>query len=247
MISVLLKKNNRTFSPRNLSTLGLWLDATDSSTVTLNGSNVSQWSDKSKNKYIYSQGSALSQPNFELNGISGKPCLSFNGLLHQLSLSSPDGLINNKSQVSYYTVIQTSIMNGVGRPFFVSTNVNAGSGRAILNLASGNFQFSGRRLDGDTIATVSTPNGSKVASTNYIISCLLDYSNANARIKINGQELTNLSFQSSGSTSATNPIISTIGASNGTNYFTGKLGEIIFDYSLDNINKIEKYLTRKWM
>lgn len=39
----------RTFVPTDISTCRLWLDAADRSTITLSGSNVSQWNDKSGN------------------------------------------------------------------------------------------------------------------------------------------------------------------------------------------------------
>jgi hypothetical protein len=40
------------FSPRNISGLALWLDGADQSSLTLSGSNVTQWRDKSGNGYI---------------------------------------------------------------------------------------------------------------------------------------------------------------------------------------------------
>jgi hypothetical protein len=38
---------SKQFDPRTIPGIGLWLDASDLSTITLNGSNVSQWRDKS--------------------------------------------------------------------------------------------------------------------------------------------------------------------------------------------------------
>ena len=43
-----------TFSPTNITGLKLWLDAADTSTLLLNGSNVTQWNDKSgNNNHVY--------------------------------------------------------------------------------------------------------------------------------------------------------------------------------------------------
>lgn len=56
----------------------LWLDANDTSTITLNGSTVSQWNDKSGNGRNAVQATAANQPTFIASGISGKPSLSFN-------------------------------------------------------------------------------------------------------------------------------------------------------------------------
>jgi hypothetical protein len=42
----------------------LWLDAEDASTITLNGSTVSQWNDKSGNGRNFSQATAINQPTY---------------------------------------------------------------------------------------------------------------------------------------------------------------------------------------
>lgn len=58
--------------------LALWLDANDSSTITLNGSTVSQWNDKSGNARHVSQNNASAQPEFAVTGLNSKPTLRFN-------------------------------------------------------------------------------------------------------------------------------------------------------------------------
>jgi len=57
--------------------LALWLDASDASTITLNGSNVSQWDDKSGNGNHVSNATAATQPPYLATGWNGKPTLSF--------------------------------------------------------------------------------------------------------------------------------------------------------------------------
>ena len=66
------------------ASLALWLDADDAETITLNGSTVSQWDDKSGNDRHASQATAANQPNYTASGLNGKPVLTFNG--------SPDSL-----------------------------------------------------------------------------------------------------------------------------------------------------------
>ena len=61
------------------SSLALWLDADDFSTITLNGSTVSQWDDKSGNGRHASQATLSSQPTYTANGLNGKPAILFNG------------------------------------------------------------------------------------------------------------------------------------------------------------------------
>ena len=57
----------------------LWLDAADASTITLNGSTVSQWNDKSGNARHFSQSTATSQPGYSTNQLNGYPILTFDG------------------------------------------------------------------------------------------------------------------------------------------------------------------------
>jgi hypothetical protein len=55
----------------------MWLDAGVSSSITLNGGNVSEWRDLSGKGRTTSQGTAGKQPAFSATGWSGKPCVTF--------------------------------------------------------------------------------------------------------------------------------------------------------------------------
>ena len=57
------------------ASLALWLDADDASTITLNGSTVSQWDDKSGNGRNATQAVAANQPTYNLTGFNGKPAV----------------------------------------------------------------------------------------------------------------------------------------------------------------------------
>jgi hypothetical protein len=65
------------WTPAQLPSLALWLDADDASTITLNGSDVSQWDDKSGNGNHVSNATAATQPPYLATGWNGKPTLSF--------------------------------------------------------------------------------------------------------------------------------------------------------------------------
>ena len=52
---------NPLWNPSQL-TSAVWFDAADATTITLNGSNVSQWNDKSGNNRNATQGTAAAQP-----------------------------------------------------------------------------------------------------------------------------------------------------------------------------------------
>ena len=57
--------------------LALWFDADDTSTITLNGSNVAQWSDKSGNGNHVSNGTSSTQPAYLTTGWNSKPTVYF--------------------------------------------------------------------------------------------------------------------------------------------------------------------------
>lgn len=57
------------FNPLVIPGCTLWLDAADQSTLTLSGSNVSQWNDKSVNGNHVSQATGSNQPTYSSNGV----------------------------------------------------------------------------------------------------------------------------------------------------------------------------------
>ena len=93
----------------------LWLDASDASTITLNGSNVTQWNDKSGNGYHASQAVATDQPAY-----AASP--------GRITFNTSDRLI-------------TSLPATTGTLIFGTTN---GTAAYRVNIPSGNYDI-GRR------------------------------------------------------------------------------------------------------
>ncbi|MFM6670836.1 MAG: hypothetical protein ACKPJO_12020 [Dolichospermum sp.] len=165
------------WTPVQMST-ALWLDAADSSTIILNGSTVSQWRDKSGNGRHISQGTAANQPARTLNGLNGKPVLTFDGSdffnpvtasLSQFSVIMVEIAAQNTQDV-YYPVGFTSGETGlsVGGTFlsqrfslFNGTTAIATSETSVLNTPTIVFagsNSSGRQIsvNGNAPATDST-------------------------------------------------------------------------------------------
>jgi len=66
--------------PSQLSDLVLWLDADDTDTITLDGSdNVEQWDDKSGLNKHATQTTSESRPTYAISGMNGKGAISFDG------------------------------------------------------------------------------------------------------------------------------------------------------------------------
>jgi hypothetical protein len=64
-------KSVQFWTPARITT-ALWLDADDASTVTLNGSTVSQWNDKSGNGRHAAQGTSSARPTYQTNSLNRK-------------------------------------------------------------------------------------------------------------------------------------------------------------------------------
>ena len=67
------------WTPAQISTI-FWVDADDISTITLNGSNVSQWNDKSGNGNNAVQATPAKQPAYSSTGFNSKPSVNFLGV-----------------------------------------------------------------------------------------------------------------------------------------------------------------------
>jgi hypothetical protein len=74
-----LARKKAPFSPLSLSGLQLWLDATDSSSITLNSGNVSQWADKSPQGNNATQATAINQPAYATASVHGLAAVEFDG------------------------------------------------------------------------------------------------------------------------------------------------------------------------
>ena len=57
------------FAPTELTNVSLWLDASDSSTITHNSNSISQWSDKSGNGNHAIQSTSTKQPTLVANKV----------------------------------------------------------------------------------------------------------------------------------------------------------------------------------
>lgn len=73
----LLRPRASGFNPKSISGLKLWLDIANRSSLTFNGSTVSQVNDLSGNGFHATQSTANNQPTYEAAGLNSKPTLYF--------------------------------------------------------------------------------------------------------------------------------------------------------------------------
>ena len=74
----LLRPTASGFNPRQIAGLADWWDASDSSTVTLNGTTVSSWANKATGPAL-AQATPGAQPTYTTAGVNGRNVLTFDG------------------------------------------------------------------------------------------------------------------------------------------------------------------------
>ena len=222
------------FSPTDISGLQLWLDADDSETITLNGSTVSQWDDKSGNDYHVSQSTASYQPTYTASALNSKSVVSFDG--------SNDVLRNNSV---------TPVSGSSSRTVFVVYNVTGGAGNGVftlgntLNSAARQFVCT-REIAIRCFGVTRVFTESNDGTTYMIVTYMLDGTTGNdlAAFK-NGSALTVQSATNGATTlnTAAGIEIPNDGVS-GTN-----IAEIlVYDSALSTSDResVESYLSTKW-
>lgn len=238
----------------------VWLDASDSSTITLSsGSNCSQWRDKSSNGYTWSQNTTLKQPQWNTRTQNGKALLDFNG-----GFGDKQALLSDSSNSTW-----TWTNSGPGS-YFIVFSADVASDSMMTNNPQGSpgvgfFWFTGayagwhlyRGVSGTSVIASGWSQPAMSTNTFYAMAALTDPTNGNpanrAYINLNGGTVYNQNTSSSSTSTSTPSGNLTIGGasnapSNG-DYFNGVIGEIImYDSKLSDNDRDKNinYLKTKW-
>ena len=111
----------------------LWLDASDSSTITASSGSVSLWADKSGNGNNATQGTGSAQPTTGVNTANGKNVLNFDG---GDTLEIGSGVYSIPSDENTLFIVSRCTDTSVQRRPFVMTN--GGTARYIMSYAEAN-------------------------------------------------------------------------------------------------------------
>jgi len=236
--------------PRDISGLSVWYDASDWSTITLNGSAVSQWGDKSGNGLHASQSTANNQPTYAANRRNGLAVVTFDGVNDSLVTSSfADGwtaftsfsvfnattsigiglqiLWTRSTDRQRAVVIQAS--SGASVPFSIRGHLNSAGGSDYDTAAFGvfnSFYYMTNRWDGTTFSkpTAFTARTNKTDRANTQTGGFTASNVANTVLRIGNR-------------------------SDGTRGFIGHIGELLVysaALSAADRDKVEDYLKTKW-
>jgi hypothetical protein len=219
------------WDPSESSDIALWLDASDTSTITHSSNAVSQWSDKSGNGNHATQTNSSFKPTYTANGMSGDPALDFDSAdPNKLSIPSID--MEGKSLL----VVLQHDTGGINQQILSHDSVNV---QLRIN-TSNEIEYASANPAMYTNGTGSTAT----IPTNQIQ--LIGFSfDGTLTFTING------AFENSGVSKSTggNSVFNLIGVrSNHYTPFDGKIGEYIILDSVSSTErqKVEGYLAHKW-
>jgi len=213
------------------SPIALWLDAEDTSTITLNGSTVSQWNDKSGNGRDVLQGTATSQPAYGAALINGKPALSFDGVDDAILTATTNVSFSNSASVFAVQNNTATTGNGGSFDFIFSPNFID-----IFSAAPNQIRW---EIGNSSNGTLGSNTHTVVSNTPYIFSGV-----GNTSLINGGDQKT---FAQTGVISGSINSGIRLGA-----YFSpykGTISELVMLPSVATVNqrqRIEGYLAWKW-
>lgn len=219
---------------------GLVAGSTNKYGIVDSAGSVSQLTDLGGSTITATQSTGSKQPMLvdSLIGTKARKAVRFVGAnATELIVNNALALTNNISGITIYAVAKVNTGGAVAPLIGFSNGLLATASRAdIRNSAADVWQTAGRRLDTDSIATVT---GNTTTSAYKIIGSPIDYANSNAYIYENGALVSsNTSFQTDGNTSATDSISVRLGSFGGSNLLTGDIGMILVYISYHNATQV---------
>jgi len=241
------------FSPLAITGCCTWLDAADSSTVSLNGSGVSQWLDKSTNGFLFTQSTAGNQPIYSNNSLNNKNTLQFNGANSQY-LGGPTNFAVGTNSYALFAVFRFSDTTSTGSVFNKSL-AGQQNGRIIFIREGSTFNF---RI-ADNVNANNYFSDTYSGNTYRVMVLIYNRTSGNGYIYNNGTVASTFSVdKTSNLTNSDNFIIGGYNNGSGTvspplsGYcLTGNIAEIIafsnnYDMTTATQQQIEGYLAWKW-
>jgi len=218
----------QTFSPLDLSP-ALWLDASDTATITASLGSVSQWDDKSGNGRHFAQGTAAAQPTTGTRTANGLNVIDWDGN----DIMEASVLLNEPQPITMFVVAEPDTIH-YGR--LLTTRV------AETTLA---FLTTGRLIETAGTNLIS-PISTYAAGNLYLLRGTLD--STSSTIHLDGVQVASGNAGTNGFTGST---INRLGAfESGLQHFDGVIAEMIVVagglLTAQQISDTEAYLVAKW-
>lgn len=248
----LLRPRATGFSPKNLSGLVMWLDATDATTYTIS-TGVSEWRDKAGSN-TFTQSTGNNQPT--LATIGGKTALSFDGTNdHLLSTATP---FTGNSSFTFFQVFEATFP-GNGTALFTHRTGEGGADTNDITVGLSANQGS-NWIFGTLRTRVATVRSGVAANTDQRfdsvdaagIGSLSLAGTFSASPTSTAWFRGTVAPSSAGTSSLVGVTGMSIGCRNGATkdlFYVGKIGEVIgYNRALTTTERrtVESYLAKKW-
>lgn len=216
------------WTPAEIAT-GLWLDASDASTITDTAGEVDTWADKSGNGRNATSG--VNKPSTGARTLNGLNVIDFNGTSDSLTISP---------------LFQPGANNSMSFIILVNDEPSPPTARYLNGYfgVATRFGLSGRSNGNNYIhASSFLPVASTYSQSDNIIS---GYKNGTEQ----GVNSNFGTFSTNSNGGITPPLDSIwMGSNRGVDdFYDGAIGEaiVVLDYDFDNLQRIEGYLAHKW-
>ena len=236
------------WSPARLTSTACWLDAADASTITLVGTNVSQWNDKSGNGRHATQATSENRPTYISSGMNSLGLVDWDGSNDAMTIS---GAVGGASTLhALLSADNTYSMAWAVKPDIISNQavllyVPEGSWKFLVEIKSDGGLYWGDTPDGYRIYS----GGSFFVINNGTFFTLIKTGSGAGTAHVAGT--LNTSFTNQGSGLSNTPSLGAafiLGQYPGI-FYDGKIAEIIIsNYSWDTSERqqVEGYLAHKW-
>lgn len=245
------------FSPLTLPGLKAWYDASDTATISVSSTKVTQWNDKSANGFNLTQGNDTYRPVSGTRTLNGKNVIDYDSNIKTLvaSTNSDWKFLNDASGSTAFVVYKLDATPTADPYAFLYTrggSLNAGAGYAFQAQTTSKMQHSVNITNTNICINIST---STMSTSAVVWTMLSDPNNATAANKSDWRKNT-------GSAEKNNTLTGTPADANpvqplrvgdydqgGTLSIDGVVGEIIICTGLlseTNVTNVQNYLIAKW-
>jgi len=216
------------FSPQSVPGLSLWLDGADSSSISVSGTSVTQWNDKSGNNGNATQGSAGQRPTFTGSGVV------FNA-------ASSQYLNLNTTYASTHSIFIVATSTAASGAYLFGRNFSTSAPAIIVNFTGSSLEYYPGN-DGSTRSTYATST-----TSTYVAGYIRTYPTS-VFGRYNGNQVLSGGAMTSEPSTQNWGLLGTANGIN-ANYYTGTIYEfLIFNAALTTAQatQVEGYLAWKW-
>lgn len=217
------------WTPRRMSTVGWW-DASDASTITTSGSEVTAVTDKSGNAYTLQRGTT--GPTIGTRTLNGLNVFEFTGA-HGNVLENNSFSWDQASNALGFAAVYRLDDDGLSDQDFLMSGTNSSTRIGIRRLSQNNWQI---LATGGSITTSSTLGAEPVTQ---MMTARFNASNSNIRIDGSQEASGAIGTVAFSSLNISGNYINQQGVE-------GFVAEIVFFSDLTQTEKIEGYLAHKW-